>query len=584
MNKAGTMPGAARSAAKNPFARPIRHHYPVLILGAGINGCGLFRDLCAQGVDCLLVDKGDFCSGASAAPSRLIHGGIKYLETGEFRLVKESALERNLLLRNAPHYVKPLETVLPIRSIWGGLWASALRFLRLPSKLNDRGAIITKVGLTLYDLYGRYFQTMPSHRFLRGSTLRREMPEIDPQVTFAGIYHEGRVTHAERLALELVRDGLALNEASVARNYMPAVGTGENGTVLLREEATGETHAVSADIVVNAGGAWIDKVNAVLGIDSRHMGGNKGAHLVVHNPHLFGALRGRMIYFGTRDGRVNLLYPLMGNVLVGSTDIPVDDPDEAICDENETRYLLDVVSEIFPHIRLTKDDVVFTYWGVRPLPRTEGFDPGAVSRDHHIAEDQLPGASTPILSLIGGKWTTFRSFSEQAADLILERLGRSRRQDTRNMPIGGGRSYPADDGQRHEFIADLAESCGTDLRRNAILLERYGAYARTVASQAGDGEALEDLPDFSHAEIAFLCHTESVVKLCDLLFRRTDIALSGKLSGKIIETTARIAAGALGWDAERTQAEIADTKQQARLHGVNAVLKTATPWRSNPIT
>lgn len=569
MNEANTMPGAAQPAVANPFARPVRRHYPVLILGAGINGCGLFRDLCAQGVDCLLVDKGDFCSGASAAPSRLIHGGIKYLETGEFRLVKESALERNLLLRNAPHYVKPLETVLPIRSTWGGLWASALRFLRLPSKLNDRGAIITRIGLTLYDLYGRHFQTMPSHRFMRGNTLRREMPEVDPQVTFAGIYHEGRVTHAERLALELVRDGLALNEGSAARNYMPAIGTGENGTILLREEATGETHAVSADIVVNAGGAWIDKVNAVLGIDSRHMGGNKGAHLVVRNPRLFEALKGRMIYFGTRDGRVNLLYPLMGNVLIGSTDIPVGDPDEAICDEDETRYLLAVVSEIFPDIRLTKHDVVFTYWGVRPLPRADGLDPGAVSRDHHIAEDRLPGASTPVLSLIGGKWTTFRGFSEQAADVILKRLGASRRQDTRDMPIGGGRNYPADTGQRADFLAALGKSHGTDAHRSEALLERYGTYADTVAGNLESDDELEELPDFSRAEIAFLCRTESVVRLCDLLFRRTDIALGGKLSGAVIDTTARIAAEALGWDAERMQAEIAETKKQARLHGVN---------------
>lgn len=572
MHEAGTMTETAGAADSTcPFARPIRPHYPVVIIGAGINGSGLFRDLCAQGVDCLLIDKGDFCSGASAAPSRLIHGGIKYLETGEFRLVKESALERNLLLCNAPHYVKPLETVLPIRSIWGGLWASTLRFLRLKSKLNDRGAIITKIGLTLYDLYGRHFQTMPSHRFLRGDTLRREMPDLDPQVTFAGIYHEGRVTHAERLALELVRDGLELNPASTARNYAPVLGAGEGGTLMLREETTGKIHSVGADIVVNAGGAWIDKVNAVLGIDSRHMGGNKGAHLVVRHSRLLEALQGRMIYFGTRDGRVNLLYPLMGNVLIGSTDIPVDDPDEAACDETETKYLLDVVSEIFPGIRLTKDDIVFTYWGVRPLPRADGLDPGAVSRDHHIAEDRLPGTSIPVLALIGGKWTTFRGFSEQAADRILEQLGRKRRQDTRNMRIGGGRNYPADARRRHEFLADLAKSGGTDLRRATILFERYGTYAATIVGETGNGEALEDLPDYSRQELAFLCRSESVVTLCDLLFRRTDIALGGKLSLRVIETTAQIAAEVLGWDAARTKSEIAETTRQARLHNASAV-------------
>jgi glycerol-3-phosphate dehydrogenase len=556
------------TAGASPFARPIRQHYPVVILGAGINGCGLFRDLCAQGVDCLLVDRSDYCSGASAAPSRLIHGGIKYLETGEFRLVKESALERNLLLCNAPHYVKPLEAVLPIRSTWGGLWASALRFLRLPSTLNDRGAIITRIGLTLYDLYGRHFQTMPSHRFLRGDTLRREMPEVDPAVTFAGIYHEGRVTHAERLALELVRDGLALNPAGTARNYTPVVAS-EGGALLLQEEVTGRFHRVTADIVVNAGGAWIDKVNAALGIDSRHMGGNKGAHLVVRHPRLLEALQGRMIYFGTHDGRVNLLYPFMGNVLIGSTDIPVDDPDKAICDADETQYLLDVVSQIFPGIRLAENDVVFTYWGVRPLPRADGLDPGAVSRDHHIAEDRLPGSGVPVLSLIGGKWTTFRGFSEQAADRILKLLGKSRGTDTRNMRIGGGRDYPVDADQRRCFLAELSRIRGTDLRRSAILFERYGTYARTIASETDNGEAPNGLPDYGQEELAFLCRSESVVRLSDLLFRRTDIALSGKLSDEVVETTAQIAAEALGWNSDRTQSEIIETKRLARLHSVD---------------
>jgi glycerol-3-phosphate dehydrogenase len=553
--------------AAGPFARPIRSHYPVVILGAGINGCGLFRDLSAQGVDCLLVDRGDFCSGASAAPSRLIHGGIKYLETGEFRLVRESALERNLLLRNAPHYVKPLETVLPVRSVFGGIWASALRFFRRPSKLNDRGQIITKIGLTLYDLYGRHFQTMPSHRLLRGDALRREMPDLDKGIGSIGIYYEGRVTHAERLGLELVRDGLALNESSVARNYMPATGRGEGDTLLLAEEATGCTHAVRADIVVNAGGAWIDKVNAALGVDSSHMGGNKGAHVIVRNQRLLDALKGRMIYFGTRDGRVNLLYPLMGNVLIGSTDIPVADPDEAGCDEIEIRYLLGVVSEIFPDIPLGRSDVVFTYWGVRPLPRADGLDPGAVSRDHHIAEDRLPGSDTPILSLIGGKWTTFRGFSEQAADRILGRLGRARRRHTREMPIGGGRDFPQSASARQTFIADLAGR--SDHARAATLFERYGTYAKVLAAALeGTDEPLPALPDYSTGEIAFLCRTEAVARLADLLFRRTDIALSGRLSRAAIEAVGGIAAAALGWDDATRDAQIAAVIREARRHGV----------------
>ncbi len=560
------------------FTRTLKSHYPVVILGAGINGCGLFRDLCAQGVDCLLVDRGDFCSGASAAPSRLIHGGIKYLETGEFRLVRESALERNLLLRNAPHYVKPLETVLPIRSVFGGIGASVLRFFRRPAKLDDRGAVITEIGLGLYDLYGRHFRGMPRHRFLPRARLRREMLELDEGLVAAGIYYEARITHAERLALELVRDGLALNEASAARNHMPATGCDEGGTILLRDARSGETHAVTADIVVNAGGAWIDRVNAVLGINSRHMGGNKGAHLVVRNSRLLEALKGRMIYFGTRDGRVNLLYPFMGNVLIGSTDVPVDDPDEATCDDTEARYLLGVVSEIFPNIRLDPSEVVFSYWGVRPLPRADGPDPGAVSRDHHIAEDRLPGSGTPVLSLIGGKWTTFRGFSEQAADRILRALGRARQTSTVEMAIGGGQAFPKGNAARSAYVESLAARGTVGRERAEMLLDRYGTYAGAVVEASGvDDRPLASLPDYSAGEIRHICRAESVVHLTDLLFRRTDIALAGLLSPAVIEETAGLAAEALDWNEAERAAQATEASAEAVRHGVFACASSPSP-------
>ena len=186
--------------------KAVKPHYPVLIIGAGINGCGLFRDLNLQGIDCLLIDRGDICEGASAAPSRLIHGGIKYLETGEFRLVRESAMERNRLLRNAPHFVKPLATVLPMRSWLGGIVPSALRFLGFNAKLTDRGALITEIGLQIYDFYNRKVRALPDHRFLSSRKLRVDHPAFAPDIKAAGLYYEGRITHAERLGLVACRE------------------------------------------------------------------------------------------------------------------------------------------------------------------------------------------------------------------------------------------------------------------------------------------------------------------------------------------------------------------------------------------
>ena len=253
-----------------------------------------------------------------------------------------------------------------------------------------------------------------------------------------------------------------------------------------------------------------------------------------------------MVYFGTRDGRVNLVYPFMGNVLVGSTDMPIADPDEATCDPAEFDYLAGVVSEVFPAIRLTPADVVFSYCGVRPLPRSDGLDPGAVSRDHHVAEDRLPGSSIPILSLIGGKWTTFRGFSEQVADRILALVGRRRTQSTRTMAIGGGRGFPVDAAAREAFADALARSAGVTAQAAKILLGRYGTTASSVAAALGrDGHRpLAALAHYTEGEIRHLCRTEAVVHLTDLLFRRTDIALSGQLSEPVIAETARLAAAA----------------------------------------
>ncbi|QCL98162.1 glycerol-3-phosphate dehydrogenase/oxidase [Agrobacterium tumefaciens] len=563
MSSSGT-----NTVTANSRLRAVAHHYPVVIIGGGINGCGLFRDLAAQGIDCLLVDKGDFCSGASAAPSRLIHGGIKYLETGEFRLVRQSAMERNLLLKNAPHYVKPLETVLPVYSWFGGIVPSIRRFFRLKATLNDRGAIITELGLWMYDLFGRHVRTMPNHRLRLKKRMLGLMPELTKKIVAAGIYYEARITHAERLGLELLLDGKADNPAAVALNHVSVTGS-RIGGVLLRDELSGECTSVTADIVINAGGAWIDLVNKSLGIDSHHMGGNKGSHLIVRNKRLYEALDGRMIYFGSADGRVNLLYPFMGNVLVGSTDIPITNPDLAICDDEEKRYLANVTREVFPDIAIEPSQIFMTYCGVRPLPRSEGLDPGAVSRDHSIAKDELPDSRTPVYSLIGGKWTTYRGFSEEACDLVLRELTRPRRCSTREMAIGGGRDFPTDAAAHACLVREISATTPSQEAAQR-LIDRYGTRARLVASSTANSihQPLHSLPRYGREELAWICRNESVGRLTDLLFRRTDIALSGDLSLTVITEAAGIAAESLAWDAARLKQEIDTTLHTCHSFGM----------------
>jgi glycerol-3-phosphate dehydrogenase len=172
--------------------------FDVVIIGGWIKGCGTFRDLCLQGVKMLLLEREDFCSGALGGSSRLMHGGLKYPETGEFRLMRKSLTEPNTLLSTAPHYVRPSEVVLPV---FGGLVTSALRFLGGKGKLTDRGILIAVLGLTVFDLYTRAWKAMPNLRMLRRG-LRRLMPGLAPGITGAAVYDEGHLTHADRLGLD----------------------------------------------------------------------------------------------------------------------------------------------------------------------------------------------------------------------------------------------------------------------------------------------------------------------------------------------------------------------------------------------
>jgi glycerol-3-phosphate dehydrogenase len=340
------------------------------------------------------------------------------------------------LLKNAPHFVLPLETVLPVYSYFGGLIASTLRCFGMKSKLADRGAIISKIGLALYDFLGRHDRTMPRHRFALRRRSLASMPLLDPAIKATATYYDAKVTHAERLNFELVADGLAACEQSAAANYV-SVDHAEGGVAWLRDLVSGSLVAVEPDIVVNAGGAWIDSVNASLGIERTYISGAKGSHLIADYPELHAQLQNRMVYYGSKDGRISLVYPFMGKLLIGSTDIRMSDPDKVRCEDDEVAYMLGVLRELFPRVALKEEDIVFRYSGVRPLPASNASSPGDVSRDHVMYVDHLPGTRIPVLSLVGGKWTTFRGFAESAADDTLARLARSRKLTTRHVPIGG---------------------------------------------------------------------------------------------------------------------------------------------------
>lgn len=539
----------------------------VLIIGGGVNGIGTFRDLALQGVDALLVERGDFGSGTSAASSHMLHGGLRYLENGEFRLVNEALHERDRLLRNAPHYAKPLRTTIPIFRWFSGMLNAPLKFAGLLDRPGERGALAVKLGLTFYDFFIRKGRVMPAHAFrLRGAALR-EYPAMNPAIVCAATYYDAWMPYPERICMEMVLDAEASKANCRALNYVSAVHS-EGDTVMLRDELTGETFSVKPRVVVNAAGPWIDFVNEELGQGhNRFIGGTKGSHLIMDHPALLEAVRGSEFYFENNDGRLVLILPFFDRVMIGTTDTRIDNPDEAVTTDAEVDYLLAMVNKVFPSVRLERSHIVFTFSGVRPLPYSEGDQTGQISRDHSIRTiARNSGRPYPIHSLIGGKWTTFRAFSEQISDLALSDLDFPRRICTAELPIGGGRAYPHGDIAREKWLRELASDCGLPMERLRQLFERYGTRAAAVAGHivCGDDLPLAQHPRYSKREVEFILREEKVERLDDLLLRRSLIAMLGGSTRELLRELAEIAAETLGWSDARMNQEMARVEEILR--------------------
>lgn len=529
----------------------------VLIIGAGINGIGTFRDLALNGVDVLIVDRGDFCSGASSASSHMAHGGIRYLENGEFRLVREAVRERNRLIQNAPHIVHPLPTTIPIFKYLSGLFNAPLKFLGLLDKPSERGSLIIKLGLMMYDAYTGRNRIVPRHKFLSRSDSLTRWNQLNSQIVNTATYYDGLISNPERLALELVLD--AESDGGRALNYVSLIGA-QGNTVTLRDELNLEAFNLKPKLVINAAGAWIDFTNQNLGLSTRYIGGTKGSHIVVDNPELRAAIDGNEFFFENKDGRIVLLFPLFDRVLIGTSDIKFENPDEARCTDEEVDYFLSLVARVFPSIKVTHEQIVFRYSGVRPLENSGAKTTSQYSRDHHI-EVNTDNSNFPVYSLVGGKWTSFRAFSEQVADKTLAFLGKPRKKSTRNLSVGGGRGYSLDANEQKKQIESFSAWTGLNKERLEILYERYGSRAESIASfiNREEDEPLKFLAEYTRREIIFLAQHEKIIHLDDLLLRRTMLAMLGRLSKNIIVELADVLGDSLGWGLEQKNAEVERT-------------------------
>lgn len=379
--------------------------HDVLIIGAGINGAGIARDAAMRGLKVLLIDKGELGGGTTSASTRLIHGGLRYLEHFEFGLVYESLREREVLLRIAPHLVRPLPITIPIY------------------KHGKRGRLTIRAGMILYDLLS-WSKSLPRHRMLsRAQTLER-WPGLNPEgLAGSALYYDAQVEFPERLVVENVMSAREFGAEVLTHTRVTGFDV-EEGTVsgvkFISED--GDEQFAEAAVVINAAGPWIDQVLDRVPVESpKLIGGTKGSHIVVAP---FLTAPSNAIYLEARsDGRPIFIIPWNKLYLIGTTDVRFEgNPDEVRCEQWEIDYLLAETNLALPNAGLTPDNILYTYSGVRPLPVTGDKDEQNITRRHFIREHpRLPN----LLSIVGGKLTTYRSLAEECVDLIFRKLGRN---------------------------------------------------------------------------------------------------------------------------------------------------------------
>jgi glycerol-3-phosphate dehydrogenase len=398
---------------------------------------------------------------------------------------------------------------------------------------------------------------MPPHRFDDRQRALKKWPAFNPEILFAATYYDGAMTSPERLALEILLDGENEGDHARALNYLSAIES-EGDQVKLRDEILSEEFFIKPEIIINAGGPWIDFVNQGLSHKTGLIGGTKGSHLIVNHPELRKAIGDHEIFFEYSDGRIVLIFPYLDEqVMIGSTDIRIEDPDQALCTEEEIDYILGMVPRVFPEIKVSKDQIVFLFSGVRPLPVAKGST-GQISRDHSLEILEKSGLNPwPILSLVGGKWTSYRAFSELVTDRVLARLGKTRGTSTDQLAIGGGKGYPANQNDRQLWIREVAEDTGLDQEQISGLFSRYGTRAKEVAGfiSRGQDAPLKHL-DYSWEEVHFIVEREMIAHLDDFLLRRTKLAWTGQVSLEIITELGEIMGELLDWSENDQDEEI----------------------------
>jgi len=508
------------------------------VIGAGINGAAIAREAALSGLKVLLVERGDLSAGTSSASSRLIHGGLRYLEHLELGLVRESLNERERLLRHAPHLVAPLELYVPV-------YARARR---------KRWQIA--VGLTLYDWLS-VDRSLPGHTLLGRDALLAKLPALSSDGLVGGAsYFDAQARYPERLVVENALDAAA--NGAVVKTYTRVtriVVESGRATGVEWRTADGTAGGAHARVIVNAAGPWVDEVLGEVP-HTRLIGGTKGSHLIA--PPFPGAPTVGVYVEAGSDSRPLFILPWNGLLLVGTTDERVDEPSVAAPTAREVDYLARETERVFPAAAGLASRVLYTYTGVRPLPYQPRGAEGAITRRHLIRRHR---AARGLYSIVGGKLTTHRALAEDVLDVLRSRLpGLGRRRPTRDRPLPGA----LDARGRDQLLADVGATLNDSQARR--LWRIYGGAARRIAELARGAPELATTLAASGtlvAELVYAREVEWAVTLDDLLQRRCMAGLDGDFGLGVAEPAARWLVRLGVWDSARAESEVADYRARA---------------------
>ena len=510
-----------------------RDKFDIAVVGGGITGAGIARDAALRGLSVALLEKGDFGSGTSSKSSRMIHGGLRYLRQRHVSLVRESLRERGVLLKIAPHLVRPFPFLLPV---YGGGLEERLQL---------------KLGLTAYDLLaGR--RRLEHHRMLSRREVLQQEPALRPDGLQGALRYFDCVVHDARLTLATARS--AARQGAAVANYVQATALERDGErvvgVRYRDLLSGRTGLLRAGVVVNAAGPWCDELRAMTGLPPK-LRPTKGIHIVLPRHRL--PVTDIVIFF--HNDRGLFAVPKEDWTYVGTTDTDHQgDPGRARTDAADVAYMLEAVNDTFPGRAVVPRDIVSTWAGVRPLVAEEGAPtPSDVSRDYEIENDP-PG----LMSIAGGKLTTYRSMAQDLLDRLVaaegRRLGWSPRPcRTAELPLPGG-DVQGFDSYAEGAVAALEEGWGLSPAVASRLVRTYGTeHVKILAYALRDKRLLEPLTSSTavlRAEALYTAEEEMAVTLEDFLARRSDLMLfdpAGRNGLTSAPLVARLMGGVLGW-------------------------------------